>query len=128
MKKKERTNRIRVSTKNLPRTAKEEIERIRNIPDSAIDFSDMPELDLKSSQGRRAVMISLRLESDLLEWFRGGGPGYQTRIRQALREHVRRSTTSPTEADQLADAIVKRLKTLKPGAWNAEPTRRRKSA
>jgi uncharacterized protein (DUF4415 family) len=29
--------------------------------------------------------ISLRLDADLLEWFKAKGPGYQTRINSVLR-------------------------------------------
>lgn len=31
-------------------------------------------------------LVSLRLDSDVLAWFRKSGPGYQTRINQALRK------------------------------------------
>ena len=31
------------------------------------------------------VLIRLSLDADVLAWFRGGGPGYQTRINRALR-------------------------------------------
>lgn len=29
--------------------------------------------------------VTLRLDMDVLEWFKKGGPGYQTRINRALR-------------------------------------------
>ncbi len=32
--------------------------------------------------------ITLRLDRDVLAWFKAGGEGYQTRINEALREHV----------------------------------------
>jgi uncharacterized protein (DUF4415 family) len=35
-------------------------------------------------------LTSLRLNADLLEWFRRGGKGYQTRINAALWEYVER--------------------------------------
>ena len=35
-----------------------------------------------------ALPISLRLDMDLIEWFKGQGAGYQTRINSALREFV----------------------------------------
>ena len=34
--------------------------------------------------------ISLRLDSDVLSWFKSQGPGYQTRINAVLRKHVER--------------------------------------
>ena len=32
------------------------------------------------------VQISLRLDSDIIDYFRGDGPGWQTRMNAALRE------------------------------------------
>lgn len=32
--------------------------------------------------------ITLRLDKDVIAWFKAGGDGYQTRINEALREHV----------------------------------------
>ena len=32
--------------------------------------------------------ISLRIDQDVLEWFRGGGAGYQTRMNAVLRAFV----------------------------------------
>ncbi|UVW29387.1 BrnA antitoxin family protein [Massilia sp. H6] len=33
-------------------------------------------------------IVTIRLDVDMLEWFKGAGPGYQTRINQVLREHM----------------------------------------
>ena len=33
--------------------------------------------------------IFLRLDPDVLDWFKAGGPGYQTRINKALRAFMR---------------------------------------
>ena len=41
---------------------------------------------------RRKVLLSLRIDHDVLEWFREQGPGYQTRMNAVLRaymEHAR---------------------------------------
>ena len=35
----------------------------------------------------RKAAISLRLDEDVLEWFRAQGPGYQTRINAVLRAY-----------------------------------------
>ena len=34
------------------------------------------------------IPISLRLDEQIVEWFRSGGPGYQTRINAVLRAFV----------------------------------------
>ena len=33
-------------------------------------------------------IVTIRLDVDMLEWFKAAGPGYQTRINQVLREHM----------------------------------------
>jgi uncharacterized protein (DUF4415 family) len=33
-------------------------------------------------------IVTIRLDVDMLEWFKSAGPGYQTRINQVLREHM----------------------------------------
>jgi uncharacterized protein (DUF4415 family) len=33
-------------------------------------------------------IVTIRLDVDMLEWFKSGGPGYQTRINQVLREYM----------------------------------------
>lgn len=35
------------------------------------------------------LQVSVRLDADVLAWFKRGGPGYQTRINAALREVMR---------------------------------------
>ena len=57
--------------------------------------SENPEADLKHivrgivRQGLKPVTsktsISLRVDADVLEWFKAQGPGYQTRINAVLR-------------------------------------------
>ncbi|MFD2367503.1 BrnA antitoxin family protein [Pseudoduganella sp. GCM10020061] len=33
-------------------------------------------------------IVTIRLDVDMLEWFKAEGPGYQTRINQVLRDHM----------------------------------------
>ena len=61
-----------------------------DIAKAVADDSDSPPLDLDWSKARLVPplgkdIVTLRLDSDLLEWFRGQGKGYQTRINQVLR-------------------------------------------
>jgi uncharacterized protein (DUF4415 family) len=37
--------------------------------------------------------ITIRLDKDVIEWFRAKGIGYQTRINDALRRHITRRKT-----------------------------------
>ena len=40
-----------------------------------------------ASNGVKQI-VTIRLDVDMLEWFKAAGPGYQTRINQVLREHM----------------------------------------
>ena len=62
--------------------------------DSEIDTSEIPELDpdfFKSADLRmpsKKASITVRLDSDVLEWFREQGKGYQTRMNAVLRTYM----------------------------------------
>ncbi len=73
-------------------------ERLRSMTDEEIDFSDIPEVTpemfaraivrrgLKSEPAKE--QITLRIDSDVLAWFRAQGRGYQTRINALLRAYM----------------------------------------
>jgi len=79
-------------------TAEEQsaLDALASMPDNEIDTSDMPEVSDWSGAVRGGLyrpvkrLTSLRLDVDLLEWFKRDGEGYQTRINAALREYVAR--------------------------------------
>jgi hypothetical protein len=74
--------------------SRKRLEEIQNISDSAIDTSDIPELDDNFWQTAKIVTpvtkkaISIRLDSDILEWFKSQGKGYQSIINNVLRTYV----------------------------------------
>jgi uncharacterized protein (DUF4415 family) len=41
----------------------------------------------QSAPGVKQI-VTIRLDVDMLEWFKSAGPGYQTRINQVLRAHM----------------------------------------
>jgi uncharacterized protein (DUF4415 family) len=73
-------------------------KRIDAMRDEDIDFSDIP--PLTPEQFARAVVrvglkpvppkqqITLRLDADVLDWFRARGAGYQTQINSLLRAYM----------------------------------------
>ena len=68
-------------------------KRLKSMSDEDIDFSDIPELDesfFKEAQWKPPVKksVTIRLDSDVLDWFRAQGPGYQTRINHLLRRYM----------------------------------------
>jgi uncharacterized protein (DUF4415 family) len=72
-------------------TAKELAER----PDSEIDLSDMPELTDEWFAGARIVypherkqQMTVRLDADVVDFFKAKGKGYQTRMNEVLRTYV----------------------------------------
>ncbi len=61
-----------------------------DIADAVADDPDAAPLDLDWTQARLTLppgkdVITLRLDRDVLEWFRAQGKGYQTRMNQVLR-------------------------------------------
>jgi uncharacterized protein (DUF4415 family) len=59
------------------------------------------EVATPKQHGAAAVkqIVTIRLDVDMLEWFKSAGPGYQTRINQVLREHMelQRASVQPGE-------------------------------
>jgi uncharacterized protein (DUF4415 family) len=78
----------------LTRRQKENMKQLARIKDEDIDFSDIPELTdewfASAVRGKfyRPVkeVVSIRLDKDVLAFFRHQGAGYQTRINNTLRE------------------------------------------
>ncbi len=70
------------------------LKELQNIPDSAIDTSDIPELDDKFWENAKMVKpiakkaISIRIDDDVLDWFKSQGKGYQSLINSVLRSYV----------------------------------------
>jgi len=72
----------------------DELRRLAARRDEDIDDSDIPEITdfSEAVRGRfyRPVkqQITLRIDADLVAWFKAHGDKYQTRINEALREWV----------------------------------------
>jgi uncharacterized protein (DUF4415 family) len=72
-----------------------ELQRLAARPDSQIDFSDAPEgspraSDIQVGRFYRPIkqLVSLRLDADVLAWFRGRGKKYQTYMNEVLRREM----------------------------------------
>ena len=64
------------------------------MPDSEIDYSDIPPLsDEQLAQFRRApkVLVAARLDRDVYDWLKEYGEGYSTRINNILRAVMSRT-------------------------------------
>ena len=72
---------------------KSDLKRIDAMRDEDIDYSDIPEFDedflesveMKFSPGKK--QIALRVDTDVLEWMKAQGKGYQSRINAILRAY-----------------------------------------
>ena len=83
-------------------------KRLESMRDDEIDFSDIPELDeefFRNAEIRlpqKKQHVSMRLDAEVLDWFRKQGQGYQTRINAVLSAYVRarkKTTTSGVDKD-----------------------------
>ncbi|HRN54732.1 MAG TPA: BrnA antitoxin family protein [Gemmatimonadaceae bacterium] len=80
-----------------PSRGRADLKRLRRVSEAEIARSSPPELaDLPDDFWDRAVIvdppakraISLRVDEDVLDWFKARGPGYQTRMMAVLRSYV----------------------------------------
>lgn len=79
-------------------------ERVDAMQDEEIDTSDGPEITPEqfakaiARKGLKPVarkkQVTLRIDEDVLEWFKGQGAGYQTHINELLREYVKAHQSS----------------------------------
>lgn len=68
-------------------------KRLETLSDDEIDTSDIPELDenfFKNAKFREVEKqtVTLKLDADILDWFKHQGEGYQTQINQLLRNYM----------------------------------------
>lgn len=86
----------------LPPHLQAELEALAAMPDSEIDLTDPDSPPTTEADWTGAVRgafyrvtpvkkpVAIRLDADVLAWFKQGGEGYQTRINAALREYMAR--------------------------------------
>jgi len=73
---------------------KSDLKKLKELPDSDIDYSDIPETDAKFwneaivEYPTKKIHLSIRLDEDIVEWFRRFGKGYQTKINAVLRSYI----------------------------------------
>ena len=87
-----------MNKKITPRTSQTNWKRVDALQDEDIDFSDNPELTPEMfaravvRRGLRPLprkqQVTLRLDADVLEWFKAQGKGFQSRINALLRAYM----------------------------------------
>jgi len=89
----------------ISRKSKTDLKRLDAMKDEDIDFSEIPPITPEMfargivRRGLKPIppkkQLTLRMDSDVIEWFKKQGSGYQTKINSLLRaymeEHRRRA-------------------------------------
>jgi uncharacterized protein (DUF4415 family) len=80
------------------RKSRTDWKRVDALEDRKFDFSDTPELTPEMFARAvvrrglkplpRKVQLTIRIDSDVLAWYRKLGPGYQTQINALLRAYM----------------------------------------
>lgn len=71
------------------------LSELKAMKDEDIDFSDIPELDAEFWENaewvepNKTLPLTIRVKESVLEYFKAGGKGYQTRINAVLESYVR---------------------------------------
>ena len=93
------TVKFKLDPKNPPLRTTAQHERLKAVaamPDAAIDYSDMPKPTATVQWTRPGALVpaenkqqvTLRLDADVLDFFKETGKRYQSRINAALREYM----------------------------------------
>ena len=83
-----------MNAKPSKKPSKTDLKKIEAKKDADIDTSDIAPLDsefFKTAELRmpsKKSSITVRLDTDVLEWFRRQGKGYQTRMNAVLRTYM----------------------------------------
>jgi uncharacterized protein (DUF4415 family) len=89
---------MKMAIRKLSTEEQAAIDALRGRPGSEIDLTDPDAPEVKDWSGAvrgglyRPVKqpVTMRIDADVLKWFKRGGEGYQTRINEVLREHMER--------------------------------------
>ncbi len=84
------------SQKNLTSKQRKDISKLKAMPDSSIDTSDLPEVTFSKKARRglfyrpRKASITIRIDQDVLDYYRAHAADgrYQTEINNILRQQM----------------------------------------
>lgn len=86
--------------KPLTAAQRHRLQAVADKPDADIDYSDIPAMSAEFWAKHRLARIepkaqvTLRIDQDVLDYFKEGGKGYQIRINDVLRSFVAAHTHS----------------------------------
>ncbi len=76
------------------RASKTDWEKVDSISEREIKYSEIPELDKRFWKEAELVMpenktkVTIRLDNDVISWFKSHGKGYQTKINTVLKSYI----------------------------------------
>lgn len=85
---------VKSTTQQLRKKTKTDMHKLQSKQDSDIDYSDIAETtedfwkNAKVVLPTKKVPLSLRIDEDIIDWFKHKGRGYQTKINAVLRAYV----------------------------------------
>ena len=92
--------------KSTSKKSETDWKRINALKDEDIDFSDIPEITPEMFANAvvrrnfkpipRKKQLTLRVDSDVVDWYKNQGRGYQTRINSLLRAYMKEHQRSAT--------------------------------
>lgn len=83
-----------MNEKDLKKKSRTDWAKLESMTDEEIDYSDIPPLDDEFfAEGELRLpkakpLISIRMDPEVLSWFRSQGSGYQTRMNAVLRMYM----------------------------------------
>jgi len=78
----------------MNKLSKTNYDKLDNLSDNDINYSDIPETDEEFWNDAEVVFpsnkthLSIRLDDDIISWFKQFGRGYQTKINAVLRSYI----------------------------------------
>ena len=83
----------------VPESVRKELAALATLPESDIDFSDLPPLQTQDWMGAERgkfyrpikQQLTVRIDADVLAWLKSQGKGYQSRLNAILRSAMLRS-------------------------------------
>ncbi len=75
--------------------SRKRLKQINAIKEKDIDYTDIPKLDKDFWDNatpvypKEKIAISIRLDKDIIDFFKGEGKGYQSKINSVLRSYIK---------------------------------------
>jgi uncharacterized protein (DUF4415 family) len=104
-----------MKVKDTKKTSNTDWERLSTMDDSEINLEDISELNdsffanatIRLPKPKKSV--SLRLDPDVLEWYKHQGPGYQTRMNAVLRMYMRAKNSNVKSSPTMKKTVKRQL-------------------